>query len=220
MKYPKRIILGLGGTHPDFLCACFRLMETGAEIKIDPNGRVPIKSSFKRETRNARFKGIKNLNLSYNYEDTEISHIWYDEYKKFPSKFFIINFKLETLDYICQMFREKRKVNIMEIFDYITPKLANYFKSKNINYEEIFKKFCMDSLKKFHNCKNPEIIEINNIYNKDYVIELLKRNLGLLGGIWEKDIEYVQKFNKFYKNWHHKNKSYIDKINMYYARSN
>ena len=34
----------------------------------------------------------------------------------------------------------------------------------------------MDSLKKFHNCKNPEIIEINNIYNKDYVIELLKRN--------------------------------------------
>ena len=89
MKYPKRIILGLGGTHPDFLCACFRLMETGAEIKIDPNGRVPIKSRFKRETRNARFKGIKNLNLSYNYEDTEISHIWYDEYKKFPSKFFI-----------------------------------------------------------------------------------------------------------------------------------
>ena len=78
----------------------------------------------------------------------------------------------------------------------------------------------MNSLKKFHNCKNPEIIEINNIYNKDYVIELLKRNLGLLGGIWEKDIEYVQKFNKFYKNWHHKNKSYIDKINMYYARSN
>ena len=101
----------------------------------------------------------------------------------------------------------------MEIFVYITPKLANYFKSKNINYEEIFKKFCMDSLKKFHNCKNPEIIEINNIYNKDYVIELLKRNAVY-------NIEYVQKFNEFYENWHNKNKSYIDKINMYYARSN
>ena len=43
MKYPKRIILGIGGTHPDFLCACFRLMERGTKTKISSVGRVELK---------------------------------------------------------------------------------------------------------------------------------------------------------------------------------
>ena len=63
MKYPKRIILGIGGTHPDFLCACFRLMERGTKTKISSVGRVELKSKFKNETLDARLGGIKDLKL-------------------------------------------------------------------------------------------------------------------------------------------------------------
>ena len=60
VKYPKRIILGIGGTHPDFLCACVRLMERGTKTKISSVGRVELKSKFKNETLDA-VSGAKDL---------------------------------------------------------------------------------------------------------------------------------------------------------------
>ena len=208
MKYPKRIILGIGGTHPDFLCACFRLMERGTKTKISSVGRVELKSKFKNETLDARLGGIKDLKLSYDYHETEVSHIWYNEYENFPSKFLIINVKHEILDPIFEMFEQKIK-NTNLLFKYWPTKLINYLKSKNISSKEIFKAFSIDNLKKFYNCKNLQVIEINNIYNKSHVIELLKSN-----NVYNK--QYEDKFNHFYDDWYNKNKQYINKINMYY----
>ena len=106
------------------------------------------------------------------------------------------------------MFEQKIK-NTNLLFKYWPTKLINYLKSKNISSKEIFKAFSIDNLKKFYNCKNLQVIEINNIYNKSHVIELLKSN-----NVYNK--QYEDKFNQFYDDWYNKNKQYINKINMYY----
>ena len=120
----------------------------------------------------------------------------------------IINVKHEILDPIFEMFEQKIK-NTNLLFKYWPTKLINYLKSKNISSKEIFKAFSIDNLKKFYNCKNLQVIEINNIYNKSHVIELLKSN-----NVYNK--QYEDKFTQFYDDWYYKNKQYINKINMYY----
>ena len=48
MKYPNQVIVGVGGTHLDFLLACFRIM-VGETPILTRVGKVRIESKLREE---------------------------------------------------------------------------------------------------------------------------------------------------------------------------
>jgi hypothetical protein len=209
MIYPEKVILAVGGSHGDFLINSCRIMQ-GEEIKnnITKVGQSKFLSEFKIKTQ-FRFQKGKKQDLQLNeVNDIELSHIWYDEFQNYPSKFFYIAFSKEILPVIIKMYLTKVCSNNLQ-------KAVDYFKyyttdglSKKINTHTISKILPIiwwNTQKKYQQQKNIEGIQITDLYDYDKFLKLLKRL-----DVYKKNNE--KQLKEYHTKWQQKNFIYINEI--------
>jgi len=209
MIYPKIIILAVGGSHGDFLINSCRIMQ-GEKIENNINkvGQSIFSSQFKNITRIAFIKGKKQDLQFDEANDIELSHVWYDDFQNYPSKFFYIGFSKEILPIIIKMFLAKVCMNnLQKAVDYF-----NYYTidglSKKINTHNISKILPIvwwNAQKKYQKQKNIEKIEMTDLYDYNKFLEVLKK-LDVSKKIKEKNLK------KYHAEWQQKNSIYINKI--------
>jgi hypothetical protein len=212
MSYPKIIILAIGGSHGDFLLKSCEIMTHGKikDSDVDLNGRADYMSTFKTQTTLQTFKKGKKQKLEINYKtnDIELSHIYYEEFQNFTSKFYYIDFDKKYLDIVLDMCIEKVCNNnidkAIEYFkEYIIDGIAK--KINKTNYREILKLVWWNGIKKYKKLKDIESIDMLSFYNFDEMCKILKKL-----NVYNK--ENLTVYEKFYQKWYNNNKKFINKF--------
>ena len=143
-----------------------------------------------------------------NRSNIEMCHIWQEEFKKLPGKFYYINYNEEQIDIIKKMYLEKVFYNnldhaIKNIKKYLPKDLEKKIKKDNIN--QILTIFYKNSIKKYR--KQPGIvsIEISHLYDFNKLVKILK-NMDLF------DADNVENLKKFHAEWTEKNIKYLEEM--------
>lgn len=209
MIYPKIIILAIGGSHGDFLINCCRIMQ-GEEIKkrITITGQAEFRNEFKHKTQ-FRFKKGKKQNLELDkINDVELSHIWYDDFQKYPSEFFYIGFAKEILPVILKMYLTKvcnnnlqQAVNKLNYF--IPEELGRKINAQNIS--KILPVLWWNAQIKYQQQKDIKRIELTDLYDYDKLLKILQQL-----GVYNKSLE--KELKEYHTEWLQKNSVYIDEI--------
>lgn len=182
MAFPKIIILAQGGTHGDFLFKSCQLMISAEPVEptINSAGRVIVSSIFKRknfelyEKGKAKFKMLDHLKEALT---VEICHIWYEEFKNWPSKFYYIDFNDSQIDIIRRMYLEKvcsnDRMKAMENYKkYLPIHLSN--KITLDNFDKVFTMSYKSLKKKYKSQPRINRIDMLDLYYFDRLVFILK----------------------------------------------
>lgn len=209
MIYPKIIILALGGSHGDFLINSCKIMQ-GEKIKktITNVGQSKFSNQFKIKTQFSFKKGKKQELQLNEANNIELSHIWYDEFQTYPSKFFYIGFSKEILPVIIKMYLTKVcSDSLQKAVDhfkyYTTDGLSKRIDTNNIS--KILPIVWWNTQKKYQQQKNIEKIEMTDLYDYNKFLKVLKRL-----NVYKKNNE--KQLTLYHTEWQQKNSIYINEI--------
>ena len=211
MLYPEIIILFNGGSHGDFLKASCECMLFGKKINLSLIGQVLIKSKFKNDTMKTWHEGKKISLKSSNYNHVEVGHVWYDEFKQFPSKFYYINYPKKVNSVLIDILIKKQfKNKITNAIKYYKDKTKFFPKNygKHItpkNFIQMLEILQLKNLEKFKNVPNIQKIDIIELYEYDNMIKLLKRM-----NCYNAKNEIM--YQRYYYHWKERNSKFIKKI--------
>lgn len=197
-----------GGTHGDFLYkSCQIMISDEKENKINSNGKVVEDSIFKKKNIQFYEKGIKKKIGKDNFSDAcqiEMCHVWYEEFMKWPCRFYYIDFDDSLIEIIKKMYLEKVCNNdtSIAIKNYIRYLPDNIAKKINLNnFDKIITNSYKSIRKKYQKQPDAKSINMTDLYSLDKVIDILKdmeiyndKKLELLG-IFHKD--WIEKNNKW-----------------------
>ncbi len=203
------IILAIGGSHGDFLMNSCKIMQ-GEKIKknITKVGQSKFSSKFKIKTRLAFKKGKKHDLQHIEANDIELSHVWYDEFQTYPSKFFYIGFSKKILPVIMKMYLTKIcNNNLQKAVDnfkyYTTDRLSKKINTHNIS--KILPIVWSNAQKKYQHQKNIEKIEMTDLYDYYKFLKVLKKL-----DVYKKSNE--KQLKEYHTEWQQKNYMYINEI--------
>ena len=211
MVYPEIIILFNGGSHGDFLKASCECMLFGKKIKLSSIGQVLIKSKFKNDSIKMWREGKRTSLKKGNYDHVEVGHVWHDEFKKFPSKFYYINYpkKINSI-LINELIKKPFKNEITNAIEYYKNKIKIFPKNFNKhitskNFIQMLEILQLKNLEKFKNVPNIQKIDITELYEYNNIIKLLKRI-----GCYNAKNESM--YQRYYYHWQERNSKFIEKI--------
>lgn len=208
MKQPKIIILANGGTHGDFLYSCGLLMTEDKKTPINDKGRVRGKSKFLQDNM-INFEGGTYKGHTYNFNtEIDVCHIWHEEFLKFSSRFYYIDFDDKHIPIIKKMFLAKVcKDNIETAINSRTRFLPQAIAKKinKTNFDEYWTLGLKTAIKKYK--KQPGITKVNMI--DLYDLAKLKKILIHMG-IFNKD--KFSELESMHQVWIEKNSQYIKEI--------
>ena len=205
MKYPDQVIVGVGGTHLDFLLACFRIM-VGETPILTRVGKVRIESKLREEVIGQHANGNRDYVFCRDYKNTECCHLWSDRmFGKWPTNFIIITFNEQILDILLDVRKSKGVGKNNPYLFTFKKSIENYLRSK-LPIDEITRNLIIKQRKDMLECKNARFIKMQDIYHRENVADLLREY-----GVY--NVKYARKFEEFYDNWYNLNKTHIDKIN-------
>ena len=211
MLYPEIIILFNGGSHGDFLKASCECMLFGKKISLSLIGQVLIKSKFKNDTIKTWHEGKKTSLKSGNYNHVEVSHLWYDEFKQFPSKFYYINYPKKVNSALIDILIKKPfKNEITNAIKYYKDKIKFFPKNYDNhitpkNFVQMLEILQLKNLEKFKNIPNIQKIDIIELYEYDNMIKLLKRMNCY-------NAKHEIMYQRYYYHWKERNSKFIEKI--------
>lgn len=212
MTYPETIILAIGGTHGDFLLQSCEIMTSGEIIKlnVEHSGRVNWESRFKKNMNASFHKGKKIfIDTESNYfNKIELSHVYYDEFNNWSSKFFYIDFSKEVIDTILDMYIQKVCNNNIDktlfyLKEYIADNLCK--KINKQNYREVMRTLWWNAIQKYKKIKNIQKIDIVSFYTFEKMCKILIE-LKVYNEL------HCEIYEKFYQEWHKKNEKFIQNI--------
>lgn len=212
MSFPKIIIMAQGGTHGDFLYkSCQIMISDENENKINDDGRVIENSIFKKKNIKFYKKGIKKKliqNNLTNAQPIEICHIWYEEFMKWPCKFYYIDFDDSLIEIIKKMYLEKvcnndKSIAIENYIKYLPDNIAR--KINFNNFDKIITTSYKSLKKKYQKQPNVKSINMTDLYSLDKLIDILKDMK-----IYNK--EKLLSLETFHKDWIKKNNKWINII--------
>lgn len=212
MIYPNTVILATGGTHGDFLLKSCQIMTNGKILKSDvqDSGRVNWESHFKKNMNGSFSKGKKIfIDTKFNYfNEIELSHVYYNEFNDWSSKFFYVEFNKEVIDTILDMYIQKVCYNnidkiLFHLKEYIADDLCK--KINKQNYREVMRTVWWNSIQKYKQIKNIQKIDIESFYTFGKMCEVLKE-LKVYNEFHSKIYEI------FYQEWYKKNEKFIKNI--------
>jgi hypothetical protein len=212
MLYPEIIILAVGGSHGDFLLQSCKIMtnEKNINTDIDHNGRTEWTSHFKNSMNMSYYKGKKNFIKTEpnNLNRIELSHVYYDEFNEWPTKFFYIDFSKEHLNIILDMFIKKVcNDDIDKFLFYIKNHISEelFRKINKENYKEIMRILWWNAVQKYKKLKNIERIDILSFYEFENICKILKK-------LKVYNEKYLKIYEKFYQKWYKNNENFIQNI--------
>lgn len=212
MLYPKIIILAVGGSHGDFLLQSCEIMTNAKNINIniDYAGRTMWTSNFKNKMNMFCYKGKKKFVKTElnNINKIELSHVYYDEFNRWPTNFFFIDFSKEYLDIVLDMFIKKvcnGNINVVLSYlkNYISDDLSR--KINKENYREIMRILWWNSLQKYKKLKNIERINMLSFYEFENTCEILKK-------LKVYNEKYLENYKNFHRKWYKNNQKFIQNI--------
>jgi len=212
MQYPEIIILANGGSHGDFLLQSCEIMTKGKNIntRIDYNGRSKWISNFKNKMTMSYYNGKKNfIETEFdNLNKIELSHVYYDEFDKWPTNFFYIDYSKEHLNVVLDMFIKKVcDDNIDKILLHIKNFISNdlFRKINKENYKKIMRILWWNSVQKYKKIKNIKRIDMLSFYKFESICEILKE-------LKSYNKENLEIYENFYQKWHKNNKKFIQSM--------
>jgi len=212
MIYPETIILAIGGTHGDFLLKSCELMTSGkvAKLNVEHNGRVYWESRFKKNMNTSFSKGKKDfIETGFKYfNKIELSHVYYDEFNNWPSKFFYIDFSKEVIDTILDMYIQKVCDNdVDKVLFYLKEYIADdlYKKINKEDYREVMRILWWNAIQKYKKIKDIQKIDIISFYTFEKMCKILIE-LKVYNEF------HLKIYEKFYQEWYKKNEKFIQNI--------
>lgn len=212
MFYPKIIILAIGGSHGDFLLRSCEIMNHGKskDADVDSKGRADYMSDFKMQTTLQTFQKGKKQELKINYKtnNIELSHIYYEEFQNFPSKFYYVNFDKKHLDIVLDMCIEKVCNNdVTKAINYLQHYLIDALAKKinKENYRKIAKVLFWNAIQKYKKLKDIESINMLSFYKFNDMIKILKKL-----NVYNRT--HLSVYQDFYQKWYSNNKKFIDQL--------
>ena len=208
MKYPKIIILAQGGTHGDFLYSCGLLMLNNTPTDIDQTGRALGRSDFLQDNM-YNFEGGVDKKITYTFDtDIEVCHVWHEEFLKFTSKFYYIEFQEQHIPVIKKMFLAKVCKNNIDVamesrIKFLPPALANKINKKN--FDRYWTSSLKTAIKNYK--KQPYVNKINmiDLYNFEKLCGILT-NMGIF------NVSKTNSLKSMHETWIQKNSQYIKEI--------
>ena len=207
MNYPKIIVLFIGGTHGEFLKNCYNIFNNK---KIRPNsttGHSPITSQFKEENMYLFYKGKSGKHSLNQFDEFEVVHCWYNEYLKYTSKFYYIDYPDHLASTLIDLFMYKTKRDKNTIIKYLKDNMPKDIGKKinDSNWKEIFIKSINRCKSKYLLQKNIKRIDIFDIYNLEKLEKIFK-DMGIYNN------KYKEDFKKYYNKWLNKNNYFIERL--------
>jgi hypothetical protein len=212
MLYPEIVILAVGGSHGDFLLKSCEIITKGKNVNIAVNndGRVDWVSYFKKKMNMSFHKGNKKfVKLQTDKcNKIELSHIYYDEFNKWSTKFFYIDFSKKHLDVVLDMYIKKvcnNDINkiLFHIKQYISDDLCK--KINKENYKEVLRISWWNAIQKYKKLKNIKKINILSFYDFENTCKILKE-------LKVYNEQHLKIYEEFYQKWHKNNKKFIQNM--------
>ena len=208
MVQPKIIILAQGGTHGDFLYSCGLLMLEGKTTPINDKGRVEGRSKFLQDNMHNFVGGVHRGN-KYNFNtDIDLCHIWHEEFIKFSSKFYYINFDYKHIPIIKKMFLAKVcKNDIQTAIDSKTQFLPRSVASKinKTNFDQYWTISLKTAIEKYKQQPNITKIDMIDMYDLTKLQNVLS-HMGIFNEDKSSELETM------HQTWIEKNSQYIKEI--------
>ena len=209
MPFPKIVILARGGTHGDFLHQCCTLMNNNSTVSINDKGKVQNPSKLKmlkiynnRIKENIADKDIENL------KDIEFSHVWYDDFINWPSKFYYITYPDVLYPMTKKMYIEKacsndKDVALQGLKDALTDPFVD--RIKLTEFDKVYDLLTKTAIRKYKNQPGITPISMTDFYEYEKLVEVLIF-MGVYNEQRSKELQHV------YNDWTYKNQKYINEI--------
>jgi len=213
MLFPKIIILAPGGAHGDFLTEVCRLMVHNTKVNMNLDGKVYGTSVLKGNIffKNDRYTSISREQLEkLNLKTVELSHVWYDTFIDWPSKFFYISVDKKYIPIVSKMDLEKnhkgnKQAAVNNYLNFLPNDLKKNLSKKKIEWFDFSKSVITRAEKKY--IKQPQIsaIKITDLYDLEKLQEqLIKMNCY--------DVKKQDILKQVHCKWLKNNEKYIAEI--------
>ena len=181
-----------------------------AKLNVEHTGRVGWTSHFKKSMNMFYYKGKKNFIKTEldNLNKIELSHVYYDEFNEWPTKFFYIHFSKEHLDIVLDMYIKKVcNNNVNKILFYIKQYTSDdlYKKINKENYKEVLRILWWNTIQKYKKLKNIKKINILSFYDFENTCKILKE-------LKVYNEQHLKIYEEFYQKWHKNNKKFIQNM--------
>ena len=181
-----------------------------AKLNVEHTGRVGWTSHFKKSMNMFYYKGKKNFIKTEldNLNKIELSHVYYDEFNEWPTKFFYIHFSKEHLDIVLDMYIKKVYNNdVDKILFYLKEYIADDL-CKKINkedYREVMRILWWNAIQKYKKIKDIQKIDIISFYTFEKMCKILKT-------LKVYNEQHLKIYEEFYQKWHKNNKKFIQNM--------
>ena len=210
------MILALGGSHGDFLHQCCNFMLHNTKIDVNALGRITPTSVLKQNG-NFYYDGekipiteskLEKMSLS----TVELSHVWQEEFIKWPSKFYYVHIEESHVATVGKMYLDK----ICEQDEKIALKtLTSHFPADvkaridQFSFDEYFKGMVSRAQKKFERQPSISKIQMTDLYSYESLVKVLKMMDCF-------DHEKIKSLADIHNKWIKNNKTYVDEIQQMY----
>ena len=210
------MILALGGSHGDFLHQCCNFMLHNTKIDVNALGRITPTSVLKQNG-NFYYDGekipiteskLEKMSLS----TVELSHVWQEEFIKWPSKFYYVHIEESHVTTVGKMYLDK----ICEQDEKIALKtLTSHFPADvkaridQFSFDEYFKGMVSRAQKKFERQPSISKIQMTDLYSYESLVKVLKMMDCF-------DHEKTKSLADIHNKWIKNNKTYVDEIQQMY----
>lgn len=214
MPVPKTIIFANGGSHGDFVRHSCLFVTENVNFFLQNTGRTKTNGEFRHQLHLPRIFFMPDDPRYNDLKDYEMSHVWYEDFIDYPSKFFYINYNEKITSIILEMWLKKANNNDKNIAinesmtaQFLESLPSNIEKKINKdNFDQVFSILWKRQLKLFSKQPGIQKIELLDLYDHAKFCAILENITGV------KDLQNNTAYKGVYDKWLSINRENITKI--------